>query len=332
MALWMVRAGRDGEQEETALEQSVAAIGWHDLPDLSEVSSREELRDLYERCYPGAKKETAANQVGQVWTFVNRIEVDDLVVLPLKTRSAIAIGRVTGPYGYRADIAPNVHHVRPVEWIRTDLPRTTFEQDLLYSFGAFMTVCRVRRNKAEERVRAILEDRRIPWPPEEDGSGIVDVEEMARDQILQYIGANFKTHDLARLVDAVLKAEGYVTRRSKPGPDGGVDILAGGGRMGFDHPRLCVQVKSSQSPADVTVLRSLQGSMRTFGADQGLLVSWGGFTGPTLEEARRSFFAVRLWDSGGLIEAVLRNYDSLPDSIQAELALKRMWALVLEEE
>jgi len=102
--------------------------------------------------------------------------------------------------------------------------------------------------------------------------------------------------------------------------------------MGFSTPRLCVQVKSSQSPADVTILRNLLGSMKTFDAEQGLLISWGGFNQAVLKEARQSFFTVRLWDSGDLLEAILKNYDNLPKDLQAELPLKRIWGLVVEEE
>jgi restriction system protein len=103
------------------------------------------------------------------------------------------------------------------------------------------------------------------------------------------------------------------------------------GELGFGSPRLCVQVKSQQSPVDVTVLRGLQGSMQSFGAEQGLLVCWGGFKRTVLSEARASFFKVRLWDAGELVDALLRNYAKLPKDIQAELPLKPVWALVLEE-
>jgi restriction system protein len=72
--------------------------------------------------------------------------------------------------------------------------------------------------------------------------------------------------------------------------------------------------------------------MSNFGANQGLLVSWGGFTQPVLDESRLSFFTVRLWDSNDLIKAIFKYYYKLSDSLQAELPLKRMWALVLEEE
>src|SRR5262249_26428771 len=153
----------------------------------------------------------------------------------------------------------------------------------------------------------------------------------ARDELLTFIQRKFSRHQLADLVNAVLQADGYITRVSPPGPDGGVDILAGSGPMGFGEPRLCVQVKSSPSPADVTVLRALLGILKNFGANQGLLVSWGGFTSAVHQEARQSFFSLRLWDAGDLLEAIFKNYDRFPQELRTELPLKRIWALVSEE-
>jgi restriction system protein len=106
--------------------------------------------------------------------------------------------------------------------------------------------------------------------------------------------------------------------------------LAGRGSLGLDDPRLCVQVKSQNSTADVTVYRTLQGTMQTFGAKQGLLVCWGGFNKAVLAEARQGHFTVRLWSSSDLVEAIYRTYEQLPAEIQAELPLKRVWMLVPE--
>ena len=71
--------------------------------------------------------------------------------------------------------------------------------------------------------------------------------------------------------------------------------------------------------------------MQNVKADHGLLVSWGGVTGEVDREARQSYFAVRIWRSGDLIDAVLRNYARLSEEIRSELPLKRTWTLVLEE-
>lgn len=332
MTLWMVRAGRHGEREQEALEKGFVAIGWDELPDLSKSNSKEELAILYRRLYPNAKKMTVANEVGQLWRFVDSIKTGDLVVLPLKHRSAIAVGKVESEYEYHKDAGDGLHHIRRVRWIKTEIPRSEFDQDLLYSFGAFMTVCQIERNNAEERVNAILKGRQIPKDQQEAQTPELDIEQAAKDQLLKYIDQKFKGHELARLVEAVIQAQGYITSRSTPGPDGGVDILAGAGQMGFDNPRICVQVKSSSSPVDVSTFRNLVGTMQKFKADQGLLVSWGGFNSKVIEESRLSFFSVRLWDSGDLLSEILGHFEKLPDSLKAELPLKRIWALVQEEE
>jgi len=328
LALWMVRAGKHGEQEQRAIEKGFVTIGWNWLPSLSSVESKKELERLYKKTYPDAKKRTMANEVGQIWRFLKRMkEGVDLVALPSKFQSTIAIGKVEGAYEYRTDLGEDIHHIRRVKWIKTDIPRTDFEQDLLYSFGAYMTVCQISRNNAETRVRAILAGKKI----EVESQETIDVEEIARDQILDFINRKFRGHDLSRLVEAVIQAQGYVTKSSPPGPDGGVDILAGAGPMGFDKPRICIQVKSGSSPVDVTVLRSLKGTVQDFKADQGLLVSWSGFTRAALEESRLSFFTIRLWDSSALLNEILKNYDKLPDALQAELPLKKIWSIVIEE-
>ncbi|MEX1254485.1 MAG: restriction endonuclease [Dehalococcoidia bacterium] len=342
MAVWLVRAGGLGESEDIALDNNVVVIGWPELGDLSRIQTREELDGLCRETFPDANRSKIANWVGQLWAFRERIEPGDLAVLPLKRRAAIAIGRVTGTYQYRPDLAQDARNTRSVEWLVKDLPRNSLEQDILYSLGAFMTVCKISRNNAEERIKAVLEGRPPPRAassegeageegPRIDGEPPEDIDQFARDQILTFIGRRFRGHALATLVTAVLQAQGYKTEMSPPGADGGVDITAGRGPMGFDTPRLCVQVKSSDSPVDVRVLRELQGVMKNFGAEQGLLVAWGGFKDSVAKEARQRFFELRLWDSGDLVRALLEFYDQLPEDLQADLPLKKIWILVPEE-
>ena len=76
------------------------------------------------------------------------------------SRSAIAVGVVQSDYEYRRDLGEIVHHTRRVKWVRTDIPRTNFDQDLLYSLGPFMAVYQITRNDAENRVHKIVEGKR----------------------------------------------------------------------------------------------------------------------------------------------------------------------------
>lgn len=337
MTIWLVRAGSHGEREQFALDNGYAVIGWDELGDLSKVQSRESLEELMRQAFPDSKRAKIAHHVGQVWAFLASVQEGDIVALPLKTRAAIAFGKFKGAYEFHPDWPEGAHHVRKVSWITTDIPRSAVDQDILYSLGAFMTVCRISRNQAEERIKALLDGKHAPpslngsGHETEDVSAPPDLEQFSEDQIRTRIGQRFRGHELARLVDEMLKAEGYETFRSAAGPDGGMDILAGRGPMGFDVPRLCVQVKSSDSPADVGVLRELQGVMGNFGAEQGLLVAWGGFKQSVLNEARRLYFQVRLWDSGDVVTNFLQRYSSLPADVQAEVPLKRIWVVVPEE-
>jgi restriction system protein len=339
MSLWVVRAGRYGEQEETALKDHLVCHGWNELPDYSHCQTKEELRELYQHTFPSQSQMRAAIGLGQVWRFAREIQKGDLVALPLKTSFAFAFGRVTGDYQYKK-VAPNVMHIRKVEWIKT-IPRSAFPEQILFSMNAALTVFNVYRNEAENHVKKLLSmdatdlevvTENAEEEPEvliEDGPS--NLEQNGRDEIVKYIQANFKSHDLARLIDAVLKAQGYKTKISLPGPDGGVDILAGSGPHGFDLPRLCVQVKSGGRAADQKVFNELRGVMSKFTSDHGLLVSWGGFTKPMSQDARNDFFKVRLWDQGDIVNAVLTNYDQLDAEIKAELPLKRIWVLAKDE-
>jgi restriction system protein len=342
MKAWMVRGGRLGEAEALALEKGLACIGFVEAPDLRTAKTKEEMRQLIAATWPEASEAKLSNFTGQLFSFAQRIEKGDLVAMPLKNQPQIALGIITGDYEYRADLG-ETHHVRRVNWLKTDVSRSLFKQDLLYSLGAFMTVCQIQRNNAAARIKAIIDGKSDPGYQEAGDNAdkseleaisesvAIDLEEQARDQIRKYIEANFKGHRLAHLVNAVLQAEGYVTHLSPPGPDGGADILARRGSLGLEGAKLCVQVKSSQYAADVTVLRNLQGTMSTFKADEGLLVCWGGFNQIVQKEARLSFFSVRLWDADDLLAAIQRNYERLPEELRKEIPLKRIWTLVLEE-
>lgn len=336
MTLWLVRAGKHGDQEQGAYNNKVVTIGWNELPDLSNIKSEEQLGELYSKIYPEEKKMTAANRMGQIWNFINNIKKGDLVALPLKSQAAIVIGQVIGDYEYK-EYAHNIKHTRRVEWLRT-IPRSEFDQDLLFSLGAFMTVCRIQRNNAEERVRTLLksEGKTVEKIKQEltteEQENSADIEQFAKDQIVKYLEAKFSGHKLAALVDGILRAQAYVTKVSPPGADGGVDILAGSGPLGFDDPKICVQVKSSKSPVDVGVLRQLEGVARNFKADYGILVAWGGLTKIADQEVGRSFFATRIWDQGTLLEQILKYYEKFDDELKAELPLKRIWSIVEEED
>jgi restriction system protein len=346
MAVWLIRAGSHGEYELKFIQENRVYVTWDNLDlDLAKLGQRAELTDAMTQRYPDTKPKAIANWVSQVWPFAHEIKKSDLVVLPLKTQRAIQIGEVSGDYHFEPGGPNPFFHWRPVKWIAEAVPRAHFGKDLLNTFGAFMTICRVQRNNAEARIAAM---RANGWKPEsitaitkapvvgDDESALetedTDLEEAARDQIAQLITARFKGHGLTRLVEGILKAQGYITYRSPEGADGGADILAGAGPLGFGAPRLCVEVKSESSPIDRPTVDKLLGAVTKFGAQEGLFVSWSGFKPNVQKELATSFFRVRLWTQKELLEALFVHYDHLDDDLKAELPLKRIWTVAIQEE
>lgn len=343
MAVWLIRAGRHGEYEQKFIQENRVYVTWDSLDvDLAKLKQRGDLTKAMTERYADTKSKAIQNWVSQVWPFAHEINKGDLVILPLKTQPAIYIGEVTGDYHAESEGPNPFYHWRPVRWIGEAIPRANFGKDLLFSFGAFMTICRVQRNNAEQRIAAM---RANGWKPEtiaaatkatapvtDEAAEDTDLEELARDQIAQLIVSRFKGHGLTRLVEAILKAQGYTTYRSPEGADGGADILAGGGPLGFDPPRLCVEVKSENSPIGRPTVDKLLGAVSKFGADQGLFVSWSGFKSNVQKELAASFFRVRLWSQKELLEQLFAHYDHLDEELKAELPLKRIWVVAAQEE
>lgn len=340
--LWMVRLGKFGEKEAHALETGELVTGWI-VGDLSGAANREDMLKALEAAYPDEKPGTLQNWAAQLNQLKNVAVAGDLVVTPLKTTGQIAVGRLTGGYSH----VEGKHPTRKVEWIKIDLPRGAVKQDLLYSLGASQTVCEISRNEAASRMLVAAQTGSDPGhalsPAKSPAAASESVDDealddelnlatLARDQIEKRITTHFAGHAFTQLIAAILRAQGYQTSVSPPGPDRGIDIVAGQGALGMSGPKLVVQVKSGDIVADQQTLQGLLGCVQDVRADHGLLVSWSGFTPPVRKRVNELYFRVRLWGRDQIIDALLSVYDHLPEEIRAELPLRRIWTLVPEGE
>lgn len=344
---WVIRAGSVGEQEQANLESGTAAIGW-EVGDLSACTSREDVRGLIDAAYPSDTLGRRANATGQVWAFSHTIAPGDIIVMPSKHRPGyMYLGRCLGNYRYVADEADRGRrHQLPVKWLPEPVSKSVIKDDLLYSLNGIMTVFNPSRNNAAERILALYERGADPGnnvsvaslsntPLNSVGMEMAEVTdpdpvptlEAIRDRIRTHLVENFAGHKLTYLVADILEALGFRCEVSPPGADGGVDILAGRGPLGLDSPTLIVEVKSEPSAIDVKVVRGLHSAMTQHRADQGLLVAWGGVTGPAAREFLRDRTSFRIWDSEELLSRLFETYDQLPASTRARIPLKQAWVL-----
>lgn len=349
MELWLNRAGAGGEYEDKFLDEGRIYLTWDGLEaDFGTVATREALIDVLKQTYSDEKMSRLANHGGQIWSFVKRMSVGDWVVLPSKKQPVVYIGRITSSYCHQPEGPDPFFHYREVDWFGKEIPRSNFGQDLLYSFGAFMTICRIQRNNALERVQAMHKN---GWKPETNASlakvalsplatdgqapldgddgAVLDLELIARQQVVSLIESKYKGHALTALVAAILRAQGYTVWQSPEGADGGVDILASNGNMGLGSERICIEVKSGTGTVDRPTVDKLLGAMTKFNASYGLFIAWGGFKQNVQKELASSFFQLRLWNQDDVLNALFSVYDDLEEDIRAALPLQRTWTVVL---
>lgn len=264
---WVIRAGRNGERDQWALDNGYSGGGWREWPDLTPYTTREQIAKVTAATLLGAPQGRLNTAAGQLWALRSRIAPGDLLVMPLKTTRHIAMGWVTGAYQYLGeDRPPDCRHVVTVDWKTADVPRTAVKQDLLYTLGSAISIFAPSKNDAVARLEHLLQHGADPGastnasltvgklggntPPLVDDSGVdepeltTDIAQAATDQITTRIQEDFAGHNLASLVAEVLTIDGFHCIVSPPGPDGGIDISAGRGPLGLDTPRLLVQVKS----------------------------------------------------------------------------------------
>lgn len=157
-AAWLTRGGEGGEREERALAEGLVFIGWPELGEITDRTGREDLREAVRDAYPEISEKIISNWTGQLWRFTQQMQPGDLVVMPTHTNPGrVAIGQITGPYEYRPAEDSGFRHVRRVTWMRTDVPRESFQPDLRNSIGSLLTVCELARNNAASRIQHLAE-------------------------------------------------------------------------------------------------------------------------------------------------------------------------------
>lgn len=97
------------------------------------------------------------------------------------------------------------------------------------------------------------------------------------------------------------------------------------GPLGMDSPRLVVQVKSQNSAVSDVVLQQLNGAIHRYQANQALLVTFGGVTGPARTYLESQYFSIRVWTLSDILNSLYKHYGSIPEELKARLPLKQIW-------
>ncbi len=218
----------------------------------------------------------------------------------------------------------------PVEWLKT-VPRTSFSQAALHSFGSFLSVS--TSNDYLEEVQAVLRGESLIQEPvssaEEDE---VEEEEVAAQNLFKT--ATQETEDyllkawqrtgsaFEHVVAATFEALGYTAIVTPPSGDHGVDIIAHPDPLGLERPFIKVQVKSGTSAVGEPEINQLRGLLNP--GEQGVLVSLGRFTSGAEAVARNSS-NLTLIGPQRFVRLFLDHYDRLDPEWRAKFPLKQVF-------
>ncbi len=121
--VWVIRGGDGNRLVQTFLDAGAIGVGFPELPDGRTVDRASALRLLE----PDREAPPPENAAAMFLSFVRRIEVGDVVLMPDPAAGGFVCGVATGDYEYHEDLDPSrARHRRPVDWRRrlpyADLP------------------------------------------------------------------------------------------------------------------------------------------------------------------------------------------------------------------
>lgn len=166
------------KQENNALseENPHVCIGWSDLGDLSEVSSKEELANLYDEHF-NKNPRGKGQDVGQVWRFLNDMQIGDYVIFA--ENSVFHIGRVESDYYYdntdNPEQSADYKNNRTVRWLKKNISRNILSSNFHKSLMTAMSIFSL--NDYKSAVSDLLRD---TYVKDEDKT---EVEEETRELV-----------------------------------------------------------------------------------------------------------------------------------------------------
>jgi restriction system protein len=246
------------------------------------------------------------------------------------------LGSIVSAYQWAPDTEAG-SHVRKVKWT-SQVPRDSLGVETRNTLGAIQTLFKLNpeawrdieshqaalgtktgpSNSAVEAAASATRDE----PSEAKELIREEVAQKADDFIEDAIG-KLGPYTMQDLIAGILRAMGYITKVSPPGPDRGVDIFASPDGLGLQEPRIFVEVKHREGQMGAKEIRSFMGGRKQ--GDRCLYVSIGGFSKDAHYEAERSLIPLTLVNMADLRKLLVDHYDRLDAETRALVPLRKIY-------
>ena len=110
---WILSAIPENKNEwEEFKNNNIIRIGWEKLGDISELNTKNEIKDILNKHYPGDG--SRKNDVLAIYDFAHTMDIDDIVIIKNGKYGLYGYGKVTSDYRHEDN-----KNVRSVEWVKT---------------------------------------------------------------------------------------------------------------------------------------------------------------------------------------------------------------------
>lgn len=336
--MWMVRAGRGGVYAEHFLSNGVVAIGWAAMGEIAPDESDADIWQRYAETFPGDSPGQRGAGAGQVRQFLREVAVGDHAVTYDLRQRLYHIGIIQSDAAVQTRMVgdqPRPEYVRRVDWQSDAIPRDSLSPGSKQVLTALMTLFRLNDAVSRE----LRGGEHSPAQPDaaaetlspaaasemddaETAYTLTEYVEKSEQSIEDRI-ARLDWSQMQDLVAGILRAMGYRTRVSEPGPDRGVDIFASPDGLGLAEPRIFVEVKHRAGAIGAPDLRAFLGGRHS--GDRCVYISTGGFTREARYEADRSAIPVALVAMPELRALLVDFYEALDLETRDLVPLRRIY-------
>lgn len=313
MKVFVLRADY-GRYTNVFKNNNYVGIGWFEelnpLENNWDLLDKDFLKEKYREKYPDDANMRVNQNVGQIFRFINEINIGDLVISPYNTNELI-IGKVVGDLYFEEDNSSPYPWRKKVEWLKNEFNRHNFSQPLQNTLRATLTCFEVKQRDEVFELLGFGVSKKVEKEIEVDSKSIY---ELIRNKFLELDPTEFEL-----LVSYLLRTLGFEpTQEVGKVGDGGIDFEGILDVNGIASINLQVQVKRyDKNSIGELEIRSFRGAIKE--NYQGCFITLSKFQKKAIEgSSKQGYKNIQLIDGIKFIELFINQYDEIIDVIQGE--------------
>ena len=314
MRIFVLRADY-GRYTDVFKKQSYIGIGWFEeinpIENNWDLTDKDFLKEKYREKYPTDVNMRVNQNVGQIFRFINDINIGDIIISPHNTNELI-IGKVVGDLYFEEDNSSPYPWRKKVEWLKNEFNRHSFSNPLQNTLRSSLTCFEVKQR--DEIFEVLGFDVPITKTKKEIKFDSKTAYELIRLKFLELGATEFE-----QLVSYLLRTLGFEpTQEIGKVGDGGIDFEGVLDVNGIASVNLQVQVKRyDNSSIGEKEIRSFRGALKQ--DYQGCFITLSKFQKKAIiSSTKEGYKGIQLIDGTKFIELFIQQYEEIIDVIQSD--------------